>query len=67
MVDSKVSWTDGSLIADNVWELFKRHIPEHMRKPLARRLMNLFNEYGASDWKHLEIYEAAAIPKPVEA
>ena len=37
-----MGWARGAEIAEEVWDLFKKHIPKEKRKKMANKLIDLF-------------------------
>lgn len=37
-----MGWASGSMLADSVWSMFRKHVPAKNRKAVAKRLVDLF-------------------------
>jgi hypothetical protein len=37
-----MGWASGSALADDVWALFRKHVPAKNRRAVARKLVDMF-------------------------
>jgi hypothetical protein len=58
-----MGWCSGSWLADDVWKVVKKYIPEKDKKRIARKIVDLFNGHDADDWCSVEndLYKTADI------
>lgn len=37
-----MGWASGSILAENIWKLFRKYVPAQSRKRVAKRLVRIF-------------------------
>jgi hypothetical protein len=45
-----MGWSSGSQLADDVYELVSKYIPEEDKKKVAKKMYDLFCNHDADDW-----------------
>jgi len=73
-----MGWASGSELAESVWELFRKYVPEEERPRIAKQLIEAFRDHDwdtvdeaetlATDarWYNEEEYDALCIDDPKE-
>jgi len=49
-----MGWASGSELADEVWALFREHVPEASRKNVAKQLVDLFEGHDCDTMQECE-------------
>ncbi len=47
-----MGWASGSGLAEEVWELVRKHVPKSRRKKIANEVYELFCAQDADDWDY---------------
>jgi 16S rRNA C1402 N4-methylase RsmH len=45
-----MGWCTGSYMANDIWAIVKKYIPEKDKKKIAKKIVDIFRNEDADDW-----------------
>jgi len=55
-----MGWSSGCQVADDVWVLIEVFIPPKKKKEIARKFIDVFENYDCDTMEQADMYEAAS-------
>lgn len=59
-----MGWGSGSEIADNIWDIIKRHIPEHSKVEVATEILDEFESRDCDTMQETQLWDIVMMRCP---